>query len=325
MQFAPGGSTVVLVLTINGFHGVANRHAVFTRVSAAGPNQPAFAEHGRASAVVARYAHGACPPARSTHLAASRAQLARVGARLSLLSRLSCLLGFRSLTPRACTRGALPAADAMLAGVPSAQRPHEVAREALGLTLRGSANLGGPGGLLSRPNLLGMPGNNPGRVPNAAQLALHGVPAPPAGENFTVLHVDLPTGPPFAKMWNRFHANVNAAGPIMAGAGFLPSMNHGGHFQFTPAPAAGNQTQAVLAPGGMPVAGAANITSYDTGHGSYTAVRAALHAARKMFVCETDDALQFWYRQWRRTRWLPGPCSAPRARCERWSRTPGPC
>ena len=64
---------------------------------------------------------------------------------------------------------------------------------------------------------------------------------------------------------------MNLVGPIMGAPGHVVSCNHVGFFQFAPAPAAGNQSQPELAVG-VPNPGVAAVTSYDSGHGSWTSV-----------------------------------------------------
>jgi len=65
---------------------------------------------------------------------------------------------------------------------------------------------------------------------------------------------------------------VNINGQLMAAAnGQVASFEHLAYFQYMPVGAA--QTEALLAPGGAPVAGNNTVTSYDTGNGTFSAVR----------------------------------------------------
>lgn len=153
----------------------------------------------------------------------------------------------------------------------AADRVYEVGRHALALQPRGAFKFY-KGGLMTLPQLRGYAGNNPGYVPDAATLQRHGIRKPPEGETYTVLHVPLQWGPECYNALSRFHADVQAVGPIMAGDGQLVSWNHAAWFQF--APKGAQQAQPLLAVGGMPVFGNCKVTSFDNGHGTFSAVRA---------------------------------------------------
>jgi hypothetical protein len=74
----------------------------------------------------------------------------------------------------------------------------------------------------------------------------------------------------------RFHRHVNQHGPHMPGAGYYLSFNHVAWFKFAPVGHA--STEPMLAVGGAPAIGNSLITSYDTGHGQFSAVRACAAA-----------------------------------------------
>lgn len=201
-----------------------------------------------------------------------------------------------------------PAGDPALAGTPAAQRPDEVLRNAMSAAMRDALRLGpGAGHLMPLPAVTACFHV----AANAAHLAAYGLPPPAAGETYTVIHVSLPWGASFYNVLGRFHTAVNAQGPIMPGPGTMPSWNHAGWFQYGPVGAA--QTREVLAPGGAPAAGAANITSYDTGHGSWTGVRACCAPrSTRLLVCSRCTAR----RRWMRTPWPLGWRCASWARCD---------
>lgn len=88
-EFAAGASRVALVAAVSGFHGAANRHVLFSRLSAAGVGQPVCA-YGQLTVTVAAYADGArrrvCARARERARALSCAR-ARSTARARVRAR----------------------------------------------------------------------------------------------------------------------------------------------------------------------------------------------------------------------------------------------